>query len=137
MMSNRFMRFLLTGGLAAFVNLASRYALNEYMSFQAAVAIAYLFGVVTAYALARLFVFERSGHAVATEFRRFAIVNVLSLALVWGMSVGLAEYLFPAVSFGWHANTVAHLIGVMSPAVASYFGHKHYTFRAADLRRAG
>ena len=71
MMSSRFVRFLLTGGFAALVNLGSRYLLNQYMSFEAAVAMAYLFGVVTAYLLARLFVFEKSGHEIATEFRRF------------------------------------------------------------------
>jgi putative flippase GtrA len=66
MTSSRFVRFLVTGGFAALVNLGSRYLLNQYMSFEAAVAVAYLFGVVTAYSLARLFVFERSGHAIAS-----------------------------------------------------------------------
>ena len=69
------------------------------MSFEAAVAMAYLFGMVTAYVLARVFVFEKSGLAVATEFRRFVIVNLLSLAIVWVVSVGLAFYVFPAVGF--------------------------------------
>ena len=91
MTSSRFVRFLLTGGFAALVNLGSRYLLNQYMSFEAAVAVAYLFGVVTAYLLARLFVFEKSGHAIATEFRRFVIVNIVSLAVVWSVSVGLAR----------------------------------------------
>jgi putative flippase GtrA len=135
MMSSRFVRFLLTGGFAALVNLASRYVLNEYMTFEAAVAVAYLFGVVTAYVLAKFFVFEKSGHAVATEFRRFVVVNAVSLALVWGVSVGLALYLFPALAFHWHADAIAHFIGVASPAVVSYFAHKHYTFRMAGVPR--
>ncbi len=129
MMSSRFVRFLLTGGCAALVNLGSRYALNLFMSFEAAVALAYLFGMVTAYALARIFVFDKSGLAVATEFRRFVIVNVLSLAIVWVVSVGLALYVFPAVGFRWHGEDVAHLIGVLSPSVVAYFAYKHYTFR--------
>ena len=133
MMSRRFMRFLLTGGFAALVNLGSRYLLNQYMSFEAAVAMAYLFGVVTAYLLARLFVFEKSGHKIATEFRRFAVVNIISLAVVWSVSVGLAVYLFPYLGFHWHAEAVAHFIGVASPTLIAYFAHKHYTFRAADI----
>jgi putative flippase GtrA len=133
MISGRFGRFLLTGGFAALVNLGSRYVLNEFMSFEAAVAVAYLAGVVTAYVLARIFVFEKSGSAAATEFQRFVIVNVLSLAVVWCVSVGLAICFFPAVGFRWHAEAVAHSIGVLSPAVISYFAHKHYTFRAAGI----
>ena len=129
MITSRFVRFLLTGGCAALVNLGSRYALNLFMSFEAAVAVAYLFGMVTAYVLARIFVFDKSGLAVATEFRRFVIVNLLSLAIVWVVSVGLAFYVFPAVGFRWHGEDVAHLIGVLSPSVVAYFAHKHYTFR--------
>jgi putative flippase GtrA len=132
MMSSRFVRFLLTGGCAALVNLGSRYALNLFMSFEAAVAMAYLFGMVTAYVLARVFVFEKSGLAVATEFRRFVIVNLLSLAIVWVVSVGLAFYVFPAVGFRWHAEDVAHLIGVLSPSVVAYFAHKRYTFSGEE-----
>jgi putative flippase GtrA len=133
MISGRFVRFLLTGGFAALVNLGSRYVLNESMSFEAAVAVAYLAGVVTAYALAKIFVFDKSGSAVATEFRRFVIVNILSLAVVWCVSVGLAIHFFPAVGFRWHAEAVAHFIGVVSPTIISYFAHKHYTFRAAGI----
>jgi putative flippase GtrA len=135
MISHRFTRFLLAGGVAAIVNLTSRFVLNKWMSFEAAVAVAYLFGLVTAYTLTRLFVFDRSGHAITTEFRRFIMVNIVSLALVWSVSVGLALYLFPWLGFRWHSDTVAHVIGVASPAVISYYAHRHYTFRVADTNR--
>jgi putative flippase GtrA len=137
MMSSRFVRFLLTGGCAALVNLGSRYALNVFMSFEAAVAVAFLFGVTTGYALAKIFVFDKSGLTVATEFRRFVMVNLLSLAVVWSVSVGLAFYVFPAFAFRWHAEDVAHLIGVLSPSVGAYFVHKHYTFRGEERSDLG
>jgi putative flippase GtrA len=127
-MTSEFLKFLMTGGLAALANLASRYALNLVMPFEAAVVAAYLIGMTTAYILARLFVFQRSGRSVASEVRRFAIVNVVALAIVWLVSVGLARLLFPAVGFTWHADDIAHLIGVLSTAVSSYFGHRLYTF---------
>jgi len=127
-MSKQFLRFLLTGGMAALVNLGSRYLLNIVMPFEAAVPIAYLFGMVTAYILARLYVFEKSGRSRFDEFKRFAIVNVFALFVVWAISVGLAEIFFPRIGFTWHAEDVAHFIGVMSPAVISYFAHRTYTF---------
>jgi putative flippase GtrA len=137
MVSKQFVRFLATGGAAAAVNLLSRYALNTVMSFEAAVVVAYLIGMTTAYLLAKVFVFEKSGHSVATEFRRFAIVNMFALVFVWCISVGLAVYVFPAIGFAWHPEDVAHFVGVLSPAVVSYFGHRHYTFRAAAPSNAG
>jgi putative flippase GtrA len=116
-MPGQFVRFLSTGGFAAAVNLFSRYQLNKVLSFEIAVALSYLIGMVTAYALARAFVFEASGRSVAAEFKRFAIINVFSLAFVWSISVALARHVFPAIGFQWHADDIAHFIGVGAPAV--------------------
>jgi len=124
----RFARFLLTGVVAAAVNLISRYLLNSWMSFATAVAAAFPFGMVTAYTLGRLFVFERSGRSVADEFWRFTVVNLFAAAQVWIISVGLGEHVFPASGFRWHPLDVAHLIGVAVPVVTSYFGHRHFSF---------
>lgn len=132
-MSAEFLKFLATGGIAALLNLLSRYLLNHVMSFEVAVAVAYLIGMTTAYILSRRFVFTESGRSMPSEFRRFAVVNLLALMLVWVISVVLARLVFPAVEFTWHADDVAHLIGVIAPALTSYLGHKRYTFAKADV----
>lgn len=124
----RFVRFLITGGTAAIVNLVSCYWLDFLISFSSAVVAAYLIGMVTAYILGRLFVFERSGRTIADEFWRFTAVNMFAAAQVWTISVGLADYVFPASGFAWHPLDVAHLIGVAAPAYTSYLGHRHFSF---------
>jgi len=131
---SEFGRFLLTGGVAAGVNVAARWLLSHAMIYEAAVVLAYLAGMTTAYLLSRAFVFARSGRTVADEAVRFALVNVVALAQVWIVSVGLARLVFPAVGFAWHAEDIAHLIGVVIPAVTSYFGHRHFSFAS---RRSG
>jgi putative flippase GtrA len=131
----RFALFLLAGGAAALVNVASRIVLNLAMPYEAAIVLAYLCGMTAAYVLNRLFVFERSGRAVADEYARFAIVNLVALAQVWIVSVGLARVVFPALGFVWHADTVAHVIGVAVPVFTSYLGHKHFSFAARDAGR--
>lgn len=128
---NAFLRFVVTGGIAAAANIASRVALSQALSFQLAVVLAYLVGMTTAYVLARTFVFERSGQSVRHEYVRFALVNVIALAQVWAVSVGLAYWLFPALGFTFHAELIAHVIGVVSPVFTSYYGHKFFTFRRA------
>ena len=126
--SKRFLRFVMTSGFAAAVNLGSRWIFSHYMSFEWAVIVAFFFGVTTAYALARKYVFRNSGRSIQSEFRRFVAVNLLALGLVWTISVVLTRQLFPAIGLVWHAEDVAHFIGVAAPAAASYLGHRAYTF---------
>jgi putative flippase GtrA len=128
----QFVKFLAVGVVAALVNILSRIALNYVMSYEVAIIVAYVCGMTTAYVLNKLFVFSPSGRAVHDEYIRFTIVNLFAVAQVWIVSVGLAFYVFPSIGFDWHAETVAHIIGVMVPAVTSYFGHRHFSF--AELR---
>ena len=89
--------------------------------------VAYLIGMTTAYMLARLSSSEVSGRPIGSEVRRFILVNLVALILVWVISVGLARIVFPAIGFTWHAED--------SPSDRragagrhSYFGHRLYTF---------
>jgi putative flippase GtrA len=126
---SRFAKFVIAGGLAAAVNVVTRYLLSTILVYEAAVAIAYLFGMTAAFLLNRAFVFERSASGVHVQYSRFALVNALAFIQVWLISVGLNRIVFPDVGFVWHPETVAHIIGVVSPVLTSYLGHKHFSFR--------
>jgi putative flippase GtrA len=128
----RFGGFVLTGGIAALVNLVTRYAISFVLVYEVAVAVAYLIGMTTAFLLSRHFVFKASGRSWAEEYGRFAIVNAFAFAQVWLVSIGLARFVFPAIGFDWHAEDVAHLIGVASPIVTSYYAHKNFSFKVAS-----
>ncbi len=121
-------RFLATGGLAALVNLTTRYFLTPALGFEVSVIVAYLIGMVTAYVLFRLFVFGHSGRSIVSEAYRFVLVNLLAIVLVWLVSVGLARNLFPAIGLVWHAEDLAHFIGVCVPAASSFVGHRYFTY---------
>jgi putative flippase GtrA len=128
--ASRFASFIVTGGIAAGVNVLSRAALSQALPYEVAVAVAYLFGMTTAFLLARRFVFAESGRPWWSEYGRFALVNVASFVQVWLVSVLLARVLFPYIGFDWHAEDVAHVIGVASPIVLSYYLHKHFSFKS-------
>lgn len=102
------------------------------MPFELAVVVAYLIGMVVAYLLARGFVFQPSGQSTRSEFLRFGLVNLVGIIQVWLVSIILANWLLPAVGFDWNIELVAHTIGVLSPVITSYFGHKLFTFRRAS-----
>jgi putative flippase GtrA len=130
----RFVLFLVAGGVAALVNILSRIVFNWFVAYEAAIVVAYLCGMTAAYLLNKHFVFEASGRGMTTEYLRFALINVLAAAQVWVVSVGLARFVFPEAGFTWHANTVAHIIGVIVPVFTSYFGHRHFSFAAKTQR---
>lgn len=124
----QFVSFVVTGGIAAIVNLGVRWLLSLMLVYEVAVTLAYLVGMTTAFLLARSFVFRPETGDVIGEYCRFAAVNVVSFLVVLGVSVGLARMLFPAIGFAWHPEDVAHLIGVVSPILLSYYAHKYFSF---------
>jgi putative flippase GtrA len=132
LLPSRFLRFALSGGIAAGANILSRIAFSHALPYEAAVVAAFLVAMTVGFLLMKLFVFGRSGQSSAREYLRFGAVNLGALAQVWIVSVALARWLFPLVGFFWLADTVAHVIGVASPIVTSYFAHKHFTFRRAS-----
>ena len=126
--NSEFSRFIITGGFAAGVNFLSRIGFSEFMSYRVAVFVAYLVGMVTAFILAKVFVFAKSNQSTSNEFSRFTLVNIVAVIQVWFISVGLAEYGFPAIEFVFYPEEIAHLIGISVPVVTSYYGHKYFTF---------
>ncbi len=130
----RFARFILTSGTSAAINMAARWLLNLVVEYEAAVALAYLVGMVTAFLLARLFVFEQAAAgSMHGQFARFALVNAIGFIQVWLVSVGLVRLVFLAIGFAWNAEAVAHVTGLSSLAATSYFLHKRFSFRDVGL----
>lgn len=128
-LSKQFLAFLVTGGIAALVNLASRVLYNAWTSFSTAVILAYLTGMLTAFILARCFVFKDSGQSMQRSAGWFVLVNFVAVLQTWGISVGLAFFVFPRLGIETFAKEAAHAIGVAVPVFTSYLGHKYYSFR--------
>lgn len=127
--SRHFLLFLLTGGVAAAVNWGSRIVYNVRMPYSAAIVVAYVTGMITAFILAKLFVFTESTQSTTRSIVFFTLVNLVAVLQTWGVSVGLAYYVFPRLGLDWHAREIAHLIGVAVPVFTSYIGHKRWSFK--------
>ena len=128
--ARQFSTFVFVGGVAALVNWLSRMGFSAAgLNLTAAVICAYVIGMTTAYVLSRRFVFEATGQAVSGEVVRFMLVNLVAATQVWLVTIGLHDWLFPKIDFDWHAGSVAHGIGVASPVMTSYLGHRFFTFR--------
>jgi putative flippase GtrA len=127
--SRNFLMFLLTGGFAAAVNWGSRIVYNLWMPYSAAIVVAYITGMITAFVLAKLFVFTQSTQSTGRSVFFFTLVNLVAVLQTWGVSIGLAYYVLPWAGIDWHARELAHLIGVVVPVFTSYVGHKRWSFK--------
>lgn len=129
-LSRQFIYFLITGGIAALVNFSSRIVFSQWFSFSIAIILAYLLGMVTAFVLAKVFVFKKSSHSNHVSAMYFTLVNVAAVAQTWIVSMVLAYLLLPALGVVAYVEEISHAIGIAVPAFTSYLGHKYLSFRA-------
>ena len=125
----QFIAFLFVGSFAALLNIATRIAVNQLISYESSIAVAFIVGLISAYLLNRIIVFGSSGRTIGSEFSYFVIVNLAALAQIYLISISLAWYVLPAVGVHRHAETIAHVVGVVTPVFSSYLLHKYLTFR--------
>lgn len=128
-MSRQFLVFLITGGTAAAVNFGSRVLYSLWLDFSSAVILAYLTGMITAFVLAKLFVFTESQQSVHRSAMFFILVNLVAVIQTWAISMGLALYVLPAFGVTVFVHEAAHAVGVLVPVFTSYIGHKRWSFR--------
>jgi putative flippase GtrA len=128
-MSRQFLLFLLTGGSAAAVNFGSRILYNQWLNFSSSVILAYITGMITAFVLARLFVFKQSQQSVRRSIVFFVLVNLVAVLQTWAISMGLAYYLLPSMGVRIYAREIAHATGIIIPVFTSYLGHKRWSFQ--------
>jgi len=126
--SRQFVAFLVTGGLAALANFGARIVLNQWMPFSWAVVLAYGVGMVTAFVLARAFVFTDSRQQTHKSMLFFVLVNLVAVAQTWAVSMLLAHWLLPALGVERFVPAIAHAVGVVVPVFTSYLGHKRWSF---------
>lgn len=127
--TRQFVVFLITGGTAALINFGSRFVFNQWVSFSTAIILAYITGMITAFILAKIFVFNESTQRIHHSVFFFCIVNAFAVAQTWVISMVLAYYLLPYLGMTLYVQELAHAIGIVVPVFSSYIGHKRWSFR--------
>lgn len=128
-LSRQFLIFLLTGGTAAVVNFGSRILYSNWLDFSLAVILAYITGMITAFVLAKLFVFKESQQTLQRSAVFFILVNLIAILQTWAISMGLAFHLLPWLGVSSFIPEIAHATGVIVPVFTSYLGHKRWSFQ--------
>ncbi|WP_115577654.1 GtrA family protein [Xanthomonas campestris] len=128
MMSRQFALFMLAGGTAAIVNFGSRIVLSHWLRYVPAIIVAYCLGMITAFLLNKLFVFDKSDKHLHKQIFWFVLVNIAAVVQTLLISLAFARIIFPYLAIDFRAETLSHGIGVAVPVVTSYIGHKYLSF---------
>ncbi len=126
----RFLIYILSCIAAAGINFASRIFLGLYMAYTPSIIVAYLFRMITAYTLSRLFVFEAKQNNLAKQAFYFFIISMIGMIQTIFISLLLSHYVFPhLLANQFLIEEYAHFIGICFPAFTSYLGHKYLSFK--------
>jgi putative flippase GtrA len=131
----RFPQFVAVGGIAALANVGSRYLLNFLIPYVPAIVLAYMIGMVTAFALNRRFVFAGATRPLHGQIAWFTVINIAALAQTVAVSLLLVRIIFPWIGWRYEPETFAHMAGVVVPVFTSYVGHRRLTFADSDRLR--
>ncbi|CAN7337572.1 UbiA family prenyltransferase [Phenylobacterium sp. LjRoot219] len=133
----RFLGFVIAAGSSVPFNLGSRILFSTIFSFEIAVMLSQVVGMLVAYSLVRTFVFESSQRPASVEFARFSVVNLVSLAQVWVVSTGLLRVVYPLMDWTIYPEFMAHAVGLSVSAVTSFVGHRYFSFAQSVGLSAG
>ena len=125
----KYIKFVVASGLSVPFNVASRIVFSFHFPFVIAIVLSQFVGMMVAFLLTRLFVFESSRGSWTGELTRFAGVNMVSLAQTWIVSVSFLYILLPSIGYKFMPELTAHVIGLGSSSITAFVGHRHYSFR--------
>jgi len=126
--NKEFILFILTGGLSAIINLSSRIIISNFLGFEISVLISYLIGMITAYYLAKKYVFLNSKKSYKKSLPIFALVNFVAVLQTFFISKYTRIWLMNIFNNLMIIDFISHLCGVIFPIFSSFFGHKYITF---------
>lgn len=125
--SAQFLLFLGVGTSAAALNWLTRLVLDNWISFPAAVLLAYVVGMTTAFELNRRFVFPTSPRPVFKQAKVFILINLAFLPVVWGASI-LFKALLDDVGTMNFTEGIAHGLALTLPVLITFLIYKFIAF---------
>ena len=127
--SREFFYFIFTGGIAALVNIISRFIFSFFLNFTLSILFSYLIAMLLAYYLARSFVFKKSKKPIASSLAVFSLINLLAICQTLFISLITREYLSGKFVNFQYINFISHTLGVVTPVFTSFIGHKYFSFK--------
>ena len=129
LISKGFFKFIFTGGIAALVNIFTRFIFSFFLNFTLSILFSYLIAMLLAYFLARSFVFKKSKKPFFSSLAVFSLVNLFAICQTLLISLITKEYLSDKILNIQYIYFISHTLGVVTPVFTSFIGHKYLSFK--------
>ncbi len=126
-LSTQFVRFLFVGATAALLHWLARYWLSAWVTFPAAVALAYIVGIAVAFELNRRIVFPASGRPIAKQARDFILINLSFFPVVWAAAI-LFRQILKYIGVVHFVDGIAHGLAIALPVLMTFLMYKFIAF---------
>ncbi|HYZ63777.1 MAG TPA: GtrA family protein [Acetobacteraceae bacterium] len=135
---SQFARFLLAGITAVVANLASVWLCRAYLAYEHALLVGIAAALLTSFLLSKLFAFEsRSWRAAPGEAVRFLVVYAAGCVIYWWIAVSARRLGQAHGLAGPVAEGLGIIVGGGVMAVATYLGHRFFTYRSDGPQAEG
>ena len=124
-----FIKFILTGGFAAFANIGSRIFFSIFFPYNLSIVFSFFVGLSSGFLLMRKYVFVFKRNLFRSQIIRFTFINILNLFQTFFITYTLKYLLGFLLNNIEIIELLAHMGGVSFPVITSYFAHKYFTFR--------
>ncbi len=125
----QFILFVITGGTSAIINILSRMFLSNFFRFEIAILISYGVGMITAFFLAKRYVFLNSNKSTRKSFPAFALVNLISVLQTFFVSIFIKNWLMIFFDNLSLIELISHTCGLGILVFTSFYGHKYISFK--------
>lgn len=128
-LNREFLKFILSGGIAAGMNFFSRMLFGLYLNYTTSIIFAHLVGMLTAYLLFKYIVFSTSENSTPKQLSYFVLINSLAVGCILLISLFFYHVVLARMTDTFWSESISHFVGIAATTLTSYFGHKYLTFR--------
>ena len=131
-LSKQFLRFLVSGGIAALVNFFSRFFFQQFFTYAWSVALSFSLGTGVSFFLNKAFTFASYDERTSIQFVKFiliALVGIMLASFAASAQITLYRLLgWPRLSEG-EVESIAHIVTIAGAAIYNFLAMKYFSFR--------
>ncbi|MFA5879607.1 MAG: GtrA family protein [Candidatus Margulisiibacteriota bacterium] len=130
--STQFLKFLLVGGLAAFINFFSRFFFRIFVSYISSVILAYILGTIFSFIFNKIFTFKEDKQKTLVQGLKFFVI-ALSAIIIAALVVSLIMFIYNFFNISYineqSMESFAHIVAIGVTTIYNFLTMRFFAFK--------